>query len=70
MDDLPENLKSHSENGILICPYNREDEDDRVLYELKKLLILFFILGYEDLRTAIKNYKDEIYNKITLGKVE
>ena len=70
VDDLPENLKSHSENGILICPYNREDEDDRVLYELKKLLILFFILGYEDLRTAIKNYKDEIYNKITLGKVE
>ena len=69
VDDLPENLKNHPNNGILISPYIKEDNDDKVLYELKKILTLFFKLGYEDLREAIKNYKDEIYNKITLGNI-
>ena len=71
VDDLPENLNLHIENGILILPYDGDDnKDDRVLYELKKLLILFYNLGYEDLRNAIKSYKDEIYQKITLGLTE
>ena len=68
VDDLEDNLSYYPNNGVLICPYNAEEnEEDRVLFELKKLLILFFRLGYEDIRVAIKNYKKEIYNKITLG---
>ena len=60
-----------NENGILILPYDGdENKEDRVLYELKKLLILFYNLGYEDLRNAIKSYKNEIYQKITLGLAE
>ena len=71
IDDLPENLNIHIENGILILPYDGdENNEDRVLYELKKLLILFYNLGYEDLRNAIKSYKNEIYQKITLGLAE
>ena len=71
VDDLPDNLKEHIDNGILILPYDGDNsKDDRVLYELKKLLILFFRLGYEDIRSAIKYYKNEIYNKITLGLSE
>ena len=71
IDDLPENLNIHIENGILILPYDGdENKEDRVLYELKKLLILFYNLGYEDLRNAIKSYKNEIYQKITLGLAE
>ena len=71
VDDLPDNLKDHIDNGILILPYDGDNsKDDRVLYELKKLLILFFRLGYEDIRSAIKYYKNEIYNKITLGLSE
>ena len=68
VDDLEDNLSYYPNNGVLICPYNADENiEDRVLFELKKLLILFFRLGYEDIRVALKNYKKEIYNKITLG---
>ena len=72
VDDIPENLEKHSENGILIMPYNGEEDNDkdRVLYELKKLLILFYKIGYEDLRNAIKSYRNEIYDKITMGNID
>ena len=72
VDDIPENLERFFENGILILPYEGEgdSEEDRVLFELKKLLILFYKIGYEDLRNAIKSYRNEIYDKITLGNVD
>lgn len=68
VDDLAENLKDHIDNGILILPYDGNNyREDRVLFELKKMLILFHRLGYQDLRNALKSYKNEIYQKITLG---
>jgi hypothetical protein len=68
VDDLPDNLRYFPSNGILICPYNAdENPEDRVLFELKKLLIVFFRSGYEDIRVALKRFKKEIYNKVTLG---
>ena len=70
LDDLPENINEQNENGILILPYDGDyNKEDRVLYELKKMLILFYNLGYEDLRSALKKYKKEIYEKITLGLI-
>ena len=71
VDDLPENLDRHWDNGILIKPYEgSEQNNDRVLYELRKMLILFYRLGYDDIRFAIKKFKSEIYEKITLGICE
>ena len=71
VDDLEDNLKDFSDNGILILPYDGDNtKGDRVLYELKKILILFYRLGYEDIRSAIKAYKDEIYEKIKLSLIE
>jgi hypothetical protein len=70
VDDLAENLRTNGDNGILISPYKVEDYNDRVLFELKKILILFFRMRYEDVRIGIKNYQDDIYNKITLGNVD
>ena len=69
IDDVPENLENHIENGILILPFDGESgsEDDRVLFELKKLLRLFYSAGFEDLRNAIKSFRNEIFDKITLG---
>ena len=70
VDDLEDNLRFYVNNGILICSFNgKNDGDDKVLFELKKLLILFFRLGYEYIRSAIKNNKKEIYNNITLGNI-
>ena len=67
VDDKANNFKLNKENGILIFPYFGDDDNDVVLYELKKLLILFYKIGYSDLRRAIANYKDEINEKITKG---
>ena len=69
VDDVAENLERYKDNGIQILPYDGAEgsEDDRVLFELKKLLILFYNLGYQDLRNAIKCYKNEIFSKITMG---
>ena len=68
VDDLPENLEKFQSNGILILPYEGEEQsNDRVLYELKKMMILFYKLGYDDIRFALKQYQDDIKEKITLG---
>ena len=67
VDKLSDNIKSTPQNGILIKPYYGDsNKNDTVLFELKKLLILFHKIGYEDLRTAIKNYANDIKYKITL----
>ena len=67
VDKNIENIKSTPQNGILIKPYYGEiNKNDTVLFELKKLLVLFHKMGYEDLRVAIKNYASDIKYKITL----
>jgi TFIIF-interacting CTD phosphatase-like protein len=67
VDKLYDNIKSTPQNGILIKPYYGEsNKNDSVLFELKKLLILFQKIGYEDLTIAIKNYANDIKYKITL----
>ena len=67
VDKNYENIKSTPQNGILIKPYFGESsQNDTVLFELKKLLILFHKIGYEDIRVAIKNYENDIKYKITL----
>ena len=67
VDKNYENIKLTPQNGILIKPYFGESsKNDTVLFELKKLLILFHKIGYEDIRIAIKNYESDIKYKITL----
>ena len=66
VDNIANNFKLNPENGIQIAPYFGEySKNDTVLFELKKLLIMFHKLGYEDLRVAIKNYAKEIKANIT-----
>ena len=53
-------------NGIQIAPFFSDNsEKDTVLLELKKLLIIIYKSGYEDLRDAIKKYSKEIKKNIT-----
>ena len=71
IDDLPENLERFKSNGILILPYEGEEQsNDRILFELKKLMILFYKLGYDDIRKALQQYKNYINDKITLGNIQ
>ena len=70
VDKLYENIKATPQNGILIKPYfGEKDKNDTVLFELKKLLILFHKMGYEDIRVAIKNYANDIKYKITCDNI-
>ena len=66
VDNIANNFKLNPENGIQISPYFGEySKNDTVLFELKKLLIMFHKVGYEDLRVAIKDYSKDIKNNIT-----
>jgi len=71
IDNIANNYKLNPENGIQIAPYFGEySKNDTVLFELKKLLIMFHKLEYEDLRVAIKNYAKDIKNNITRENVD
>ena len=66
VDNIANNFKLNPENGIQIAPYFGEySKNDTVLFELKKLLVMFHKFEYEDLRVAIKNYAKDIKNNIT-----
>ena len=67
VDNIANNYKLNPENGIQILPFFGENNDDNVLEELKKILILFYKDKLEDLRIGIKRYRKDIINKITNG---
>ena len=71
VDNIPNNYRLNPENGIQIAPYFGEySKNDTVLFELKKLLIMFHKLEYEDLRVALKDYAKDIKNNITRENME
>ena len=45
IDNMRENFRLNLENGIKIVPFNG-NENDRILYELKKLIIMIYKQGY------------------------
>ena len=66
VDNLEQNFILNPDNGIKIASYyGKNSIDDNKLYELQKLLILFYKLKYDDLRMAIKDYSQYIKNKIS-----
>ena len=68
IDDEPSNFILNPENGIQISPYLGDStKDDTILFELKKLLILFHRTGGDDIRKAIKSYDKDIKEKISLN---
>ncbi len=67
VDNIANNYKLNPENGIQILPFFGENNDDNVIEELKKILILFYKDKLEDLRIGIKRYRKDIINKITNG---
>ena len=68
VDNLSQCFKLHSDNGILISSFYGEDENDKALIELQKILIKIF---YEncDVRISINKFKDEILNKISKSQM-
>jgi hypothetical protein len=66
IDDDENCFKLNKENGIKIGVYNGNNENDNVLFELKKILILIYKKNYEDVRIAIKEFSNDIKNKVSL----
>ena len=67
VDNISNNFKLSPENGIQILPFFGDNNNDNILEELKKILILFYKDKLEDLRVGIRKYKKDIFNKITNG---
>ena len=68
VDNLSQCFKLHSDNGILISSFYGEDENDKALIELQKILIKIY---YEncDVRISISKFKDDIFNKISKSQM-
>ena len=61
------NFKLNEENGIKIAKfegYEKNNKIDNSLFELKKILILIYKANYKDLRKALKDFENDIKNKI------
>ena len=69
--DYDENsFKLNVENGIKISKfegYEGNNKADDALYELKIILILIFKKNNSDIRMALKEYENEIKNKISMN---
>ena len=65
IDNMEENYRLNKKNGIKIAPFYGEINDN-VLNELKRILILIFKQGYEDLTEALQDYSNEIKKKVSL----
>ena len=66
VDDDENCFQLNNENGIKISEFNGNNGIDNSLFELKKILILIYRKNYDDVRVAIKEFSNEIRNKVSL----
>ena len=67
VDDDENCFQLNNENGIKISEFNGINDIDNSLFELKKILILIYRKNYDDVRVAIKEFANEIKNKVSLA---
>ena len=65
VDNMEQNFRLNKQNGIKIKPFYG-DKNDKILYELSKILVMIAMKGYDDLTKALQQYANEIKIKITL----
>ena len=65
VDDDENCFKLNKENGIKIAAYTGNNINDTILFELKKILILIYKNNYDDIRIALKDFSNDIKNKIS-----
>ena len=64
IDNMEENFRLNIKNGIKIKAFYG-DQNDNILFELKKILLMIFKQGYEDLTSALEHFSKEIKAKIS-----
>ena len=65
VDNMEQNFRLNKKNGIKIKAFYGE-QNDKVLYELSKILVMIVKQGYDDLTVALQQYANEIKVKITM----
>ena len=64
MDNIAQNFRMQKNNGILIKPFDGEDQNDQALIDLIPILINI-AKDNIDARNGLVKYRDEIMTKIT-----
>ena len=64
IDNMEENFRLNKKNGIKIKAFYG-DQNDNILFQLKKILLMIFKKGYEDLTLALEHFSKEIKEKIS-----
>ena len=67
IDNMPQNFKFQKENGILIKSYWGDNPNDNAL-EILALILKQIAIDGGDIRNGLVKYKNEIINKILIGK--
>ena len=65
VDNMEQNFRLNKKNGIKIKPFYA-DKNDKILYELSKILVMIAMKEYDDLTKALQQYASEIKIKITM----
>ena len=65
IDNMEQNFRLNKKNGIKIKAFYG-DQNDKILFELCKILVMIVKQGYEDLTLALQNYSNEIKIKISM----
>jgi uncharacterized membrane protein YqjE len=69
---MQQNFKLQKENGILISSFWGEDDNDKVLLQLGRILVSIAIDMVEtkynlDVRNEIKKYKEDIIKSVSMS---
>ena len=65
VDNMEQNFRLNKKNGIKIKPFYGE-QNDKILHELSKILIMIVKKGYDDLTKALEDFSYEIKVKISM----
>ena len=65
LDDNAKSFQLNEENGIKISKFEGNNKTDNALFELKKILILIYKYNYNDIRIALREFENELKNKIS-----
>ena len=66
VDNMPQNFCFQKENGILIKNYFGQDDEDKALFDLERILLEIASKSNADVRTELKKFREEIFSKITI----
>ena len=66
VDNIATNFLEQRDNGIFISTWH-DDASDTELKDLTALLKEIVVLGFDDVRVALRSYRDQVTRALSLG---